>query len=325
MSYDTERETEKEEYLVLSGTYKFIHGVQSFHHFKLVSKHQQYNGREVMVFGECHSCPGCPSSDDVAAVRSHVLLKYLIHTTKGEKIDVFVEVPHFHLRKSDDRDWNSIDSILAMDVKKYENKARFHWGDVRNRTAGFLDILVRSKQFINADVDQHKIRQYLKLQIEPLANEKNNLVDALFEHLQINKQLRKINALIAGLIRSHFKQLIQRSAKHILTTKDWPVVLAKTKAEQPNSKYHSFLLATLNTMILDLTVPFTNMYILARLFKPYVKRAIVFVGNAHVQDFINFYNSLSRELPSIGTVTMTSNTRSPSGSNCLRVDEPIQF
>lgn len=332
------------EWLLRTGQYQYVEGVHSFQQFKYLP-----TGQQIMIFGEFHNDKVCAHEDRAGNIVPFLpLLKDLL-TTSDSVVDVFIEYPQ--LKQSfQQQDRNALRQILAIDPKDWKDVARFHWIDIRYiRHSSFLEVLAEAEEFIRVGMSAAQIRKFLRWHVEPLANEKHAMLDAIYQSAKINKQLDKLKPELADRIRTVFKARARKLAADILTM-DWPRLLKQARKidgmKDDNGKRRQELFTAMFKrpfcsvwtnrdtsaescvihMLIDyvqnIAMTIMNTYALSRLFKPYVKKAVVIVGDAHVSDFQRFFDGM---ITDDQMEFIAEEKQKRKGYNCIEVEQPIAF
>lgn len=238
-----------------------------------------------------------------------------------------------------------IDALYGKNVLPH---VRFHWVDVRH-SFPFLKQMLHAKDFLapsdpNNTKDPDTFENILKTYIQPLTNPNGHFLEALFVQVGIRKQLDKItNRKLSLKIETYFKHLITSLSTELVQMKPAKLWRQLTRESGNMEKQRQILreiyegedlLDFEQKMLFKSATPirvfrssmvnyihrinayFMDAYTMARVFKPYVKRAIIHVGDMHADIYRNFLNSLR-------DMEMLDDFYSDTG--CMYIPYPIGF
>lgn len=238
-----------------------------------------------------------------------------------------------------------IDALYGRNVLPH---VRFHWVDLR-RTFPFLNqMMTAARTFLsprnpNEAKDADIFDNIVKTYIQPLSNPNGLFLEALFAQVGIRKQLDKTkHAKLSQTIETYFKNLITSLATELVQMKPaklWKKLIAEKGNVEKQRKMVSEIYegedllaferemlkgatpirlfrSTMVNYISRINAYFMDAYTMARVFKPYVGRAILHVGDMHADVYRNFLNSLQN-------MEMLDDFYSDTG--CMYVPFPIKF
>lgn len=318
----------QEQKLLNNRTWKYIEGILSYSYFQASDKQVIIFGEQHAPL----RCIEKKSTKNLTVPYIHVLHHLLTTEASAEHpIDVFIEQDRSPQTIKQPAKTIPIDDIFLRPITHYRYPlqqilalygrhvlphVRFHWVDIRNFP--FLNQMLHVKKFLKGDDREPDVfAAFLRTYIQPLINANGQFLEGLFVQVGIRKQLNKItNVNMRDYITHYFKYHIISLAMELIEmhpVRMWKKLLRMKSVEKQRElvqeMYEGDLLeydqaflkrdspvrlfrSMLMNYVHRLNAYFMDVYLIARLYKPYVHRAVIHVGDVHAETYRNFFNSL---------------------------------